>query len=574
MALDFVSTYFPDSAELTATELQSARARLKTWLQPSQPDLDMRPGSVYGTWVLDPFAQLLAGFEVALGRLRADLDVGGVSQGIVFDCDFVEAYLGGLGGKRQEALNTVGYVRLEFDSNIDVDIPGGLRIRFNDQDIFLPLSYPTGPLRVRQVGTVAPSATTLPLRLIGPSRYAVVLPVVGFAAAVEAGATAQWDTSVAGLVSITAVSDFVAGRSNNSVPAIAARTAQTFHASGFATRSGIRREIELALPDITGVTTTMASDPEMLRTGSTALGVGDGVVDVHVRSRCRATYEQSLYIPYIPDQVAVMVERFLTVWTPLAQPTRIQDIRWTGDLTLPLTFKIYSRSASPARAPLLTCAYSNLEEYEIAIEMPKTPGGVPRINLDQTNDGNFAWFKITYEADAAVAAVQQYADHETPAGLDVLIKAPVQLVITKLVFNYTRQPGILFNTEQAQQDIEQYMAELMAPDRLSVANLQDRLYSAGADRITSVETRAQLRLSVADFVVPEGTAAVLTNYAAVVAAARPVPVISLNDIQALNPTYTDPLVGESTETLGAVGRRNIAYTLLPDALAFHHDETA
>jgi hypothetical protein len=75
-------------------------------------------------------------------------------------------------------------------------------------------------------------------------------------------------------------------------------------------------------------------------------------------------------------------------------------------------------------------------------------------------------------------------------------------------------------------------------------------------------------------VVPEGTAAVLTNYAAVVAAARPVPVISLNDIQALNPTYTDPLVGESTETLGAVGRRNIAYTLLPDALAFHHDETA
>ena len=240
-----------------------------------------------------------------------------------------------------------------------------------------------------------------------------------------------------------------------------ARTAQTFHASGFATRSGIRREIELALPDITGVTTTMASDPEMLRTGSTALGVGDGVVDVHVRSRCRATYEQSLYIPYIPDQDAVMVERFLTVWTPLAQPTRIQDIRWTGDLTLPLTFKIYSRSASPARAPLLTCAYSNLEEYEIAIEMPKTPGGVPRINLDQTDDGNFAWFKITYEADAAVAAVQQYADHETPAGLDVLIKAPVQLVITKLVFNYTRQPGILFNTEQAQQDIEQYMAELM-----------------------------------------------------------------------------------------------------------------
>jgi len=45
-----------------------------------------------------------------------------------------------------------------------------------------------------------------------------------------------------------------------------------------------------------------------------------------------------------------------------------------------------------------------------------------------------------------------------PVGLDVLIKTSVQLVITKLVFNYMIQPGILFNT---QEDIEQHNAGLM-----------------------------------------------------------------------------------------------------------------
>jgi len=574
MPFDFITTYFPSPDEITPAELASARARLLTWQQPAAPDLDMRPGSTFGTWMLDPYARFVAAVEIALARARSDFDVGGVAQGIVFDCDYVENYLKGLGGRRQESTSTVGYVRLEFNSNLDVDIPGGLRVLFNDQDVFLPLTYPAGPLRVRKVGTIATDNTMLPLRPIGPSQYAVVVAVTGFAAEVLAGASAQWDQTIQGLTSIVAVSNFVAGRSNNSVPAIAQRTLETFNASGFLTRAGILKELKDVMPDLVGVTTALAGDREMLRTGHSALGVSDGVVDVLVRSSCRAVYEQTIYVQYVADQESVQVGKFLAAWTPLAQPTRLLNIQWTGDTSIPLTYRCFARSADPARAPLLTCAYSNLEQLELAIEMPLNADNTPVIDLDQLPTGNFAWFKITYEADASVEAVQKYAGNEAAAGLDVLVKAPLQLLITKLVFSYTRTAGVLFNSEQAQQDITNYITQLMSPRKLSSADLQDRIYSAGADRILKTEVQARLLLSVADYIVPENVATILTNYAAVVAAARAVPSITLYDINALNPQYLDPLIGEGGETLGAAGSRNIAYTLNSGALSFNHDETA
>lgn len=573
MAFDLITTYFPAFEEIPTATLKSMRERLLAWQQVTRPDLDMRPGSVYGTWGLDPVSNLLAGVEVMLDRVRGDLDVAGVAQGIVYDCDFVEKFLAGLGAVRQESITTLGYVRLEFEENVDVDIPGGIRFQFNEQDTFVPLTFPAGPIRIRKVGTTSTSSQVLPLRVLGQSRYAVVLPVTGYSTSILAGDIAAVDQTVQGLVAVQAISDFQVGRVNNSVPALADRTSRTFQAAGFATRGGIQRELEQVLPDLVSVSAIASGDAEMLRFSNTTLGVGDGALDVLVRSSSQATYQQEVLFEYVVDQDAVEVNRFIAVWSPLSVPTRIESIVWIGDETINLDYEILARSTDNTRAPLLTCAYSSLEQFEVVIRMP-TDSGIPAIQTDVLTTGQFARFRITYTADPGVAAVAQYCAAEEPAGMDVLARAPVQLLITRLIFNYTKKPGVLFNTEQAMQDIENYLSALAPPDRLSPADLNDRVYSAGASRILSVETRASLKLSIADRVVPAGTATALEDWAAVDAAALDVPRITLSDVTALNPTYLDPLLGETTATMGAAGVKNICYVLLPDALAFHHDANA
>ena len=90
---DFVSTYFPKPGELSAADLQSMRDRLNTFGRIAFPDIDMRPDSVFGAYALTPLACFLAGLEEAMRRFRSDLQLGNVADGIIYDCDFVTAFL-------------------------------------------------------------------------------------------------------------------------------------------------------------------------------------------------------------------------------------------------------------------------------------------------------------------------------------------------------------------------------------------------------------------------------------------------------------------------------------------------
>lgn len=568
--LDFVSTYLPSAQDLTAEDMQRMRENLRTWLQPTVPELDMRPGSVFGQWALDPLARLLAGIEIGLDRLRQDLDVGGVAAGTVHDCAFVERRLLALGGRAQESIRSIGYVRLEFSTNENRDLPGGITFQFNGADMFLPLTFPAGIIRVRRVGTSAADNSVLPLRMLASGRYAVVLPVTGYTAEVAAGDQAAVSQEVEGLVAVTAVADFVGGRQNNSVPAIARRTAQTFYASGFASPGTIRRQLMEQLPDLAGVSATCAGDAEMVRSSATALGAADSAVDVHVRSQCRAVISQTVRVGYVADQSAAAVGKFLGSWTPLAVPTRLVSVRWNGRQDLGLTCQLISRSADPARAPLLGCAYSALELFTLAIDMPRNAQGLPLVDMSQDAEGSYAWFTITYEADPGVRTVQTFIDNEDPAGMDVLARAPMQVIIERMRFQHTKDPGVMFNQEQAREDIEAYVSTLFAPATFNPADINDRVFSAGAERITKVDVTARLRLSVSDLVLDHDAPDPLEDYAGAMAAARAVPVLILTGPDSLNPVYTDPFAGTSQATLGAAGRRNIAYSLLDDALAFQH----
>lgn len=570
MSYDFLNNYLPAAEDITVEELQAARAHLTALLAVTNPEQDTRPGSVFGTWVVDPYAQLAAALNIAVSRLQDDLNVAGVADGVVWNCDFVERRLLALGGVRQESVKSFGYIRLEFTQDLDVDLPGGMRVLFNTQDVFV-LATPPGTAKIRRIGSVVEDGNTFLLTMLAPGRYGVVLPVSGYStSAIPAGAAAQLDTSIPELRSLTAFSKFVVGRVNNSVPAMARRTATTFWASGFASRGGVRKQLGDVFPDLLGASVLLAGDPEMLRSSSTALGVGSGAVDVFVRSQCRTTVTQTIRLNLVSDQSSVAVNKFLGVWKPNEQVTRLDSIQWAGNTAIGLTYRLVARSAAADRAPLLTCAYSALEQFEVSVDVPVSDGGAPLVTTSQDDEGVFAYFTFTYECDPGVTAVQKFIDNEEPAGLDVLARAPMQLILRKLVFHYDKEPGVLFNVEQAQADVENYLAALFAPAQFNEADLNDMVYAAGASSVLRVELLADLRLSCAQLVVDKTAPSLLVDYAAAMAAARAVPQIVLADIRTMNPAYIDPLAGTDAQTLGSVGKQNVACTLMPGALKFLH----
>lgn len=201
--------------------------------------------------------------------------------------------------------------------------------------------------------------------------------------------------------------------------------------------------------------------------------------------------------------------------------------------------------------------------------MPKN-GDLPLITTTQDDAGVYAWFTITYETDPSIQTLQAFVNAEGAAGVDVLMRAPMQMVISRMVFHYDKEPGVLFNTERAAADVVAYLGGLFAPDRLNSADLNDIVYAAGASHINTVEVMADLRLSCAQRYIDAGDPMPSENYASA-AAAPQVPQIVLGDIDALNPTYTDPNAGLENQHMGAAGKRNIACALLPGALLFHHD---
>jgi hypothetical protein len=568
--MSLITTYFPAPSDLAPTDLQSTRAELQAWLAPAAPEgLDMRPGSVFGAWGLDPLTILVQGILTAVGRMREDLDVAGVANGVVYDCDFVQKYLLALGGRQQEAVNTVGYVQLVFSANADVDISSATRLQFHNQDVYTFNIPGNGTIKVRQMGSAIADPQTFPLTMLASGSYAVILPVTGYSSTVVAGDTASLDTTIPNLTAATAFSDFIVGRVNNSVPAIARRTAQTFQASGFITKTGTRNQLQGVFPDLQTVAAISSNDPELYRAAVNALGVTAPAMDIFVRSFARQVVNQTIRLNYISEQNDVAVGKFIGAWVPMGTPTRLDAVSCTGQPTLQLTWSVFSQSAS-SLIPLLTAAYSTNENFELVVNMPVDVSNTPLIQLSQDANGSYALFTLTYETDPAVGIVQAYINQDMPAGVSVQVRAPMQMLISSLHFQYTKEPGVLFNTDQAIADVTSYFNGLNPPTPFSASDMNDRVFSAGAAGITGVDVSGQIKLSIADQILSPSSTLPSVNYALAVSQAVAAPVLNIISLDGLNSVYTDPNLGQGGETLGVLTAQNLARTVLSGAITFEH----
>lgn len=561
------SAYLPTYSELTTAQLKAARDNLVTWLATAWPDLDTRPNSVFDGLMLQPVAGLTAAVALAVERWQADLDVAGVANGTVFDCVFVEKYLAGLGVRREESIPTVGYVLLTFNVNADVNIAGGMRVTFNGSDDFIPVSFPDSELFIRAEGTVRTDPQVYPLVALSSNSWGVVLPVTGYATDVAAGADATWTVDVPGLVAVTALQDFQVGRVNNSVPAMARRTQEVIHASGFCSRKSTRRMLMQVFPDLQGCVVTTPGDAVLLRSALTPLGLASaGVMDVHVSGRSKTVLTQ-----YVQLTWDISSDCFVGVWTPAEQPLLVRSVKYVGNTDLVLLPELFSFSLQPGK-PLLTCAYSSNERLEWKIPMPRNTNGGVLVETTLTGSEYKAWFAVQYVADPAVHAIERFVVDESPAGVDVQTRAPIPVEVSQLRFEYRIAPGVLFNQEQAREDITTWFDTCFGNRAFSAEDLADYVYAAGADSITRIVFRAVVHTGVSKWVVEDPDLSLVSDIDAVVAAALPVPKPQVTDIRAAGTfSYLDPNVGEASETLASAGA-NMIFILNDTALEFARNE--
>lgn len=575
MALDFISTYMPDASQMTDAQLSSMRERLVTWQAAFSPDLDTRPQSVFGTWALEPMAGLLAAVEVGMERMQQDLDVRGVAAGTVFNCDFVERYLVAMGAQRQESVEVWGYVRLEFDQDLDVDIPGGWQMVFNDSDVFEIWTPDSAEVHLLRRGSVRTTPGSFVLHTLAGSRVAVIVPVRGYAErAIVAGSEAQVAVAIDGLVSATAVSAFSIGKAVNSVPALAARTSTRCHASGFITRAGASNEITTAWPDVVGVSAVLPGDTEMARGSNNPLGLVRNTVDLYIQStQGRTIFTQTVRVPYVATQEAATVDAFIAAFSPAAVPRRllsITPVTVPGMVLSSATAYLAQRSSDDVKAPRLACSFSPLATFELIVHMPRATSGAPLIDLETDEDGSYALFDVTYEADPAVEAVNAYVQADVSAGVDLLVRSPVPIIIEQMAVSYVRQPGVQLNTEQVRTELAAYILSLVPPAGFDPARLYDMMYYAGAARVRNVDLVATMPLSVARYVLDADDSLAATDYAGWLADRQLVEVVTILDITGLNTTYVDPYPGLPSGKFLNVSARNAGMVLIQEGLTFHH----
>lgn len=561
--------YLPQASELSAEELLAARNVAVDYLATVEPELDTRPGSVFDGFMLKPTVHLMAAINRAMDSFQRNTDVAAIAAGQVLDCDMAQRWLRVFGAKPADSAQQFGYVLMTFSSNAGVTIPGGTRFVFNSTDVFVPA---TGTI------TLLPYGTGVKNRLVrqAADRYVFPLQVSGYASSlVEAGTQAAYSGQLGSLISVTAQNDFVQGAVAVSIPQLARMAMETVHHSGFASRAGIVRHLKQSLGDVTGVVVSAPGDSDMLRSALTLSGLSGGsCVDVRVTSKYSSVISQPVYLPFISDQSGVSVDAFIGVFSPLHMPQRILSVTPRDSSDIQPVVEWFSRSADEVRAPMLSAAFSKLEELRVVVKMPRTSTGTALLDLgyDAVSTTSGAWFLVNYEAEPAVDAVDRLLEREGVVALDVLPKAPNPVIVDTLRFEYTADPGVILNAEQARGDLTAYLNGLFGSERISAEVMNDHVYAAGATAVLNVEFSGRVLLSVADYVAPASVALPETNYAQAKSGSIRVPVLNTSSLKAVGGlSYRDPALGTGSQTFGAVKPDSLRVLLTSDNPVYQHE---
>ncbi len=355
--------YLPNPADLNPDDVITARQRLQTFINQFWPELDTRPNSVFGDIHLTPLATLVAAIELAKNKLFSDLDLSNVARGIIYNPDFVAAYLKGLGVASINAVAATGVIKLTFSEDIDYSFDLDAPFTFGNQ-VFKIDPLEGNPVVVS--GTNSQSGRRVLIQ-VAADQYVVFLPVKGPpGSVVNDGDSATFNLTISQLTGVSAAGDFDSGLMPDSLAQLAIKAQRNFASANLTSRSGVISFIHLRFPNSLGVSATLTGDAEMIRPGKTPLGLTEGAIDVFVKSKADFISSQSLVTlvydsnlqAWVGQVLLPVIPAFMDLKAGIFQVGNFQNSRGVN--------KIFSKSVHPY-VDNIGVAYSRYEKLGIMI---------------------------------------------------------------------------------------------------------------------------------------------------------------------------------------------------------------
>lgn len=364
MANDLLTHYLPNPEEIPPEVIIDGRERLAGYLNQWWPELDTRPNSPFGDLHLTPLATLMVSLERALRRRDNDLNLANIAQGRIVSEDFARQYIRNFGLATRDEVPATGIVELEFRANRQYQIDPQTLFAFG-QSVFKINPSEGSPV------TIYPTASGEGRHVLvnrGNQRFVVQLPVTGESGQViNKGDTANHNLQIDDLQSVTAAADFDPGTPPESLPQLADKALRTFASPDLSSPAGAVSFLWRSYPNLVGASAVLSGHKEMLRDGTNILGINEGAMDLHVRSRkdyvegqwrVTLTYDNSeglwqgrINTPHVPV--------FFALSGGVFQVAYYQD---KGSVN-----KVYSRSAH-GDIDNVGLSYSHDEELGIRIE--------------------------------------------------------------------------------------------------------------------------------------------------------------------------------------------------------------
>ena len=386
-----ITDYMPAISELSPETVKDVRDRLVTYLKTNEAfqDIDTRPDSVMGDLIISPLAHLVTALELGMNRITSDIDIANVSQGTIYNCDFVKQYLNNFGEGQVYEYPSTGIIQLTYSSPNTKVLDYGTKFIFNadsgkyiyelidvENNILLKSPYEDIDLN---------NPNERRLIKVSEGKYIINLAVKGPAGVgVNADTVPSTDIPHTSLIGAKALGDFDRGTLPENVMELALKIQKTYYSSTLNNRLGAVSFLLQTFPELRGVSAVISGDLEMSRNRENVLGVKEGAIDLYIKSRSRyLVSEQELQMVFDSDR-----DLWVGAVDTVEPAVYIDGVFRTNSDAKSLVNNIFGKSLNHKLCPGESCAYSKYESLGFEVKEGVTADDVTPSNLVNGSDNS------------------------------------------------------------------------------------------------------------------------------------------------------------------------------------------